>query len=257
MDKIMAFMESAVSGASKIALAKKGRLAFRRHKDPHDFVTDADLAVEKYVVGRIKKAFPSHSVYSEEMGSLEGKSRGDLWILDPIDGTNNYSFGLPLWGVSLAYSKDGVVQAGAISIPELGLFLSSRRGKGAYCNGRKIHVSKRGRISDSLVLFESRLARSADRKKINMLFEASRKAFGIRVLGVAVFNFGFVALGSADASIMSGLKVVDFAAGALIVEEAGGKVTDLSGGKWTLGTVDFAVSNGKIHGQVLGIKGAK
>ncbi|MFA5106469.1 MAG: inositol monophosphatase [Candidatus Micrarchaeia archaeon] len=257
MDKIMGFMESAVAGAAKMALAKKGRLAFRRHKDAHDFVTDADLAVEKYVVGRIRGEFPSHSVYSEEMGGLEGKSKGDLWILDPIDGTNNYSFGLPLWGVSLAYAKNGIVQAGAIAIPELGLAFCARKGKGAYCNGRKIRVSKRSKLSDCLVLFESRLARSADRKRIRALFDVSRKAFGIRVLGVAVFNFGFVALGSADISIMSGLKVVDFAAGALIVEEAGGKVTDLSGGKWNLGTADFAVSNGRVHRQILEIKGGK
>ncbi len=257
MKNILRFIEKTVLAAGKLALSRKGRLAFRRHKDAHDFVTDADLAVEKYVMGRIKAEFPSHSIYSEEKGGVPGSSSGDLWILDPIDGTNNYSFGLPLWGVSLAYAKNGIVQAGGIFLPELGIFLSAQKGRGAFSNGREIRVSGRKKLSDSLVLFESRLAQPSDGKKIRMLSNAARRAFGVRVLGVAVFNLGFIAMGRADASIMSGLKVVDFAAGALIVEEAGGKVTDLSGRKWTLETRDFAVSNGKIHGQILSIRGGK
>ncbi|HQT45055.1 MAG TPA: inositol monophosphatase family protein, partial [Candidatus Micrarchaeota archaeon] len=255
MGTISSFTRQLALDAGRLALSKKYRLRFRRKKAFHDFVTEADLAVERMAVGKIKKSFPTHSIYSEEAGGIAGASKGDLWVLDPIDGTNNYSFGLPFWGVSIAYAKGGVVQSGAISLPELELLFHAQRGKGAYCNGKRIHVSKAAKLTDALVLFESRLARAQDKRKIRVLFDASKKGFGVRVLGTAVFNLCYVANGSAGASVMSGLKVVDFAAGALIAEEAGGTVTYFSGRPWTLKTADFIISNGKIHHELFKLAG--
>ncbi len=247
------FIRREIVMAGRLVLGMKGT-AKKRNKDPHDYVTDADIASETYLVKRIKSSFPNDSIYSEEAGkAIEINNSEGLWILDPIDGTNNFAFGLPLYGISVAYAQKGIVTHGGIYLPELGRLYLAEKGKGATLNGKKIRVSGRSELKNSLVLFESRLAKTIISKKSNAIFNVAKKCFGIRLLGVAVFNLGYIASGEADASVMTDLKVVDFAAGALIVDEAGGKVTDTSGKKWNLETKSFAVTNGKIHKELLSL----
>lgn len=238
--------EKASVEAGKILLEKFGK-AKARVKGLRDLVTEADVASEQAIIKMIKNAFPEHAVYSEEAGGTTDAEF--LWVVDPLDGTNNYAYGIPLYGVSIAFAVKGEVKIGAIYYPETNEMLFAEKGNGATLDGKKIGVTKREKLEDALVLMDTKLWKMP--REGNEAMDLSKKIFGMRMLGAAVHNLGFVALGKADACVEMNLKNVDFAAGALIVEEAGGKVTGLDGKKWSLRTTSMVASNGRIHGKIL------
>ncbi len=224
--------------------------ALAKNKNAHDLVTNADLASEKIIVDAIRKKHPSHSIYSEE------SRRDDLfsencWVIDPLDGTNNYAYGFPIWGVSIAYAQKGKVVAGGLAFPPQGIVMYAEKGKGAKMDGKKMHVSKRSDILKAMTLVDAHLSGSNGEANLAVLGKISRQVFNVRTLGAAVYNIGYVAAGLADACVQLKLQPYDGAAGALLVREAGGKVTDMEGKEWKLDTPSMVATNGRVHEAIL------
>lgn len=218
-------------------------------KAEHDLVTSADLAAEKKILGIIRKAFPTHSIFSEECGRDKGKSE-HLWVIDPIDGTNNFALGIPLYGCSVAYAKNGEVQAAAVYLPAQKELYWAQSGKGAFCNGKRIQVSKRQPFSKCLILMDA-CFRYGEKNYVPVVDKFAALSFGMRNLGSAVYHILWCASGKADCAVEFRLYPYDFAASALILEEAGGKVTDLEGKKYSLQTVGLVFSNSLVHKEML------
>ncbi len=233
--------------------------AIAKNKGAHDLVTDADLASEKIIIGAILKKFPSHSIYSEE------SRRDDLfaencWVIDPVDGTNNYAYGFPIWGVSIAYAKYGDVVAGGVAYPSQGIIMYAQKGCGAKMiepgtaggiKAGRIHVSKRADASKAMVLVCPHISGGNADANLATLGRISKNVFNVRSLGAAIFNMGYVAAGLADACVEFKLQPYDGAAGALLVREAGGKVTDMQGKGWKLDSPTMVATNGIIHNGIL------
>jgi myo-inositol-1(or 4)-monophosphatase len=228
-----------------------------------DLVTEADLASERLIVDAIRTQFPGQPILSEEgLGDLQ-KATGEsphLWIVDPLDGTINYAHGFPIWGVTLALAEHGQVVMGVNYDPLLDELFWAERGQGAWFNGERIQVSTVARLRDALVAtgFAYKRATLADTSqgKVpgNNLAEFSAvmpRVQGVRRAGAAVLDLAYLAAGRLDAYWEMYLQPWDWAAGKLIVEEAGGVVTDLYGKTWSLGTNNFVASNGLIHDELL------
>jgi len=221
------------------------------NKSDKDFVTSADLAAEKEILRIIRKTFPKDGVYSEECGK-ENYERENTWIIDPIDGTNNFAFGIPLYGCSVAFARKGAVQAGAVYLPELKELYWAEKGKGAFCNGKKIRASKRQPFSKSIILMDA-CFRYGKKNYVPLVDIFAARSFGMRNLGAAVYHILWCANGKADCAAEFLLKPYDFAAAALILEEAGGRVSDLEGKEYSLETESLVFSNGLVHDEILGI----
>lgn len=251
-------------------LRRSGRLlvemqpgATASNKAARDLVTDADVASQGLIVSAIQKRFPTHAIYSEESPrTREQLFAPHAWVIDPLDGTNNYAYGFPIWGVSIAYAQDGEVLAGGVAYPTQGLYLVAERGKGAWQfeeseagvlgAPRRLQVSAREPLAQAMVLVCAHLASERAEQNLAGLGRVARRVFNVRNLGAAVFNLGYVASGLADACVEFKLQPYDGAAGALLIREAGGKVTDFSGREWKLDVPEMVCSNGRVHEALLG-----
>ena len=252
-----------------------GRKLATGHKSSEiDLVTEADLASEQLIVGAIRGAVPGHAILAEEGTSAELTLRGDateaphLWIVDPLDGTVNYAHGYPVWGVTLALAEEGCVVLGVIHAPLRSETFWAVRGRGAWCahsdarmhtgapDRNSLRVSDVERLRDALVAtgFAYKRATLADNNLAE--FQAVMpRVQGVRRAGAAILDLADVAAGRLDAYWEMHLKPWDWAAGTLLVEEAGGLVTDMRGEPWTLRSCTIAVSNGLLHSQLLALLG--
>ena len=227
-------------------------------KPDRTFVTEADTAIERRLRDRIAAAFPKHGVVGEELGHESPKDKaGTRWYVDPIDGTHNYIRGVPIFGTLLAVERAGELQAAVISAPALRLRWGAWRGGGAWAFStvggaapRRIGVSRIGDLADGQVL-------STSAGEI----EASGRAPGIRTLLAAAWrergfgdfwSYTLVAEGAAEAMVEVGLEPWDAAAPFLLVEEAGGRATDIAGER-TIHGGSFVATNGLLHDRVLAI----
>jgi len=218
-------------------------------KKGSELVTNADKASERKLLSVIKKAYPSHAILSEE--SPEKKSPSPYrWIMDPIDGTFIFSHGIPLFGIALALEKDGEVIVGVNYFPALDWMYYAEKGKGAYFNGKKIHVSKRGKKDQKQYGFSSEFFRRPNAfKKVRK--EAMKRLVYPKSFGSTAFDLSMVAHGKSEAYFSLDDKPWDIAAGMLIVREAGGKITNLKGDEATVNDSKTIASNGKLHSQLL------
>lgn len=213
----------------------------------HDLVTDADRASEALIVARIRAAFPRAAILGEESGTHAGSS-DERFIVDPLDGTTNYAHRYPLFSVSVAYERAGVLEAGAIYAPVLGELFTARRGGGASRNGKPIRVSAIARVSDALVCTGFNPARYA--RNGPYFAHVSDYAQAVRRDGSAALDLAFVAAGVFDAFWEWDLSAWDIAAGALIIEEAGGTATAIAGTPLDLVNGAILASNGTIHTEM-------
>ncbi len=216
-------------------------------KRAHDLVTDADRAAEALILARIGAAFPRAAVLGEESGAHAG-SGDERFIVDPLDGTTNYAHRYPLFCVSIAYERAGVLEAGAIYAPVLDELYLGRRGGGATCNGRPLRVSAVDRVAGAMVCtgFDP-----ADYARNGPYFAAlSDRAQAVRRDGSAALDLAFVAAGRYDAFWEWDLHPWDVAAGAVIIESAGGRVGGLPGGPLVLETGSVLASNGAVHAEM-------
>jgi len=226
------------------------RRVARKHSAYRELVTDVDFQVEGEIITVIKGEYPDHSILSEEQGYLY-RDPQYKWIIDPLDGTHNYARKLPMFGVSIALEHRGKVVLGVISLPYFRELYAAERGKGAYCNDEKLHVSDIG-LSESLMIYDTKL-RVNKEPMIGYLNDLVHEVFIIRMYGCATWDLCLVAKGQAEFAVDFTSKPWDMAAGALIVEEAGGKVTDMQGNTWSAYSKGYIASNGKVHEEVLSI----
>ena len=196
-------------------------------KAPGDLVTNADLASERAAIEVLQERFPNDGVLSEECGSFGPMD--SCWVLDPIDGTTNFVHALPEFAISLAWCQDGDSKIGVILDVRRDELYVAEKGRGAYCEQRRMRVSKTRRFADALIASTGSAGTSDWRWKF--LAEASRKSSGIRRIGSGTLDFALTARGCLDASFGANLSYWDCAAGALMVREAGGVFfSDLEGG---------------------------
>ena len=221
------------------------------YKAPFELVTEADAAVEKYLLEKIQAEFPDHSINAEESGEQDRDSE-HKWYIDPIDGTLNYAHGLPIYCVSVAYAYKGELQIGVICNPAMGETYWAAKGQGAYLNGEPIHVSEVDLFRDSLLItgFRQYLI-GTPRSNVNNFVRLSGEVQTIRRLGSAALDLAYVACGRAESFWEIELNPWDVAAGILIVREAGGIVDSLYGdGELLSGKVDILCANPHIFPQM-------
>lgn len=212
-----------------------------------NLVTDADKGSEKLIIDFIHKNFPGHGILAEESGG-EDQNAEYLWVIDPLDGTTNFAHGLPLYAVSIGVMKNGETIMGAVADVSRGIIYSAEKGGGAYANNKRITVSSRSRLEESLLVtgFPYDVREHAD-PILNVLGGFLKTARGIRRLGSAALDFCFIAQGVFDGYWEMHLQSWDICAGQIIVEEAGGRVTDFAGNRLSIFSKEILCSNGLIH----------
>ena len=238
----------AVRQAGAVQMAGLGRAIEIRKKGTIDLVTEIDLAVERMIRALIAERHPGHDILAEEFGGPSGPRSRYCWIVDPLDGTTNYAHGLPLFCCTVALEIDGVLEVGAIYDPTRDELFTAERGKGAFLNGARLHVSETATLIDALLVTGFPYAVQDRLQELVGLFSAFLGASrAVRRLGSAALDIAYVAAGRMDGFWEQGLNAWDIAAGVLLVEEAGGRVTGIEGGPFVLRTSRIIASNGRIH----------
>jgi len=219
----------------------------------NNLVTEVDHKSEEVIFGVIKEAFPDHYILSEEAGAMP-KDSTYKWIIDPIDGTVNYANGIPICCVSIGLEKEGTIIMGAVYNPFIGEFFFAEKGKGATVNGKPIQVSKKNDLLTSCLVTGFPYTYLDDKNGPLQVFDKLiRKGIPVRRLGSAAIDLCWVAMGRFDGFYEHKLQAWDSAAGFLMVEEAGGKVTDLSGNYYNPYQPGIIATNGLIHDELLRI----
>lgn len=215
-----------------------------------DIVTDADRASEHWLVETIRERYPSHAILGEEgTGDLSMlQQEGYLWVIDPLDGTVNYAHKLPFFCVSVGLLKDGVLQVGAIYAPRLDEMYSAALGQGATCNGEPIRVSQTQHLNEAVIATGFPYDKhKSERNNLENFARITQQVRGIRRMGAAALDLCFVASGRLDGYWEEKLHPWDMAAGILIVQEAGGFVTNYSGQSPRLEDGHLIASNPALH----------
>lgn len=242
----------AVVRAGDLQMAHVGRHMQVDKKGTIDLVTEVDIAVERMFRDLIARRFPDHQVLAEELGGSATVPPGPCWVFDPIDGTTNFAHGLPIFCASLALEIDGVPEVAAVYDPNRRELFTAERGRGAFLNGTPLRVSSAERLVDAMLVTGFPYDVHARVDEIVGLFAAFvGQARAVRRLGSAAIDLCWVAAGRMDGFWETDLKAWDIAGGALIVSEAGGRVTALEGTPFTSRGGDVVASNGRIHDLML------
>jgi myo-inositol-1(or 4)-monophosphatase len=219
-----------------------------------DLVTEVDLACERMCRETIAERFPGHDILAEELGGASpgGTASRFRWVFDPLDGTTNYAHGLPIYCSSLALEIDGRADVAAIYDPTRRELFTAERGEGSYLNGRALRVSQTSTLIDSLLVTGFPYSVHEERGELVALFgHFLGRARAVRRLGSAALDLCYVAAGRFEAFWEQHLKPWDVAAGALIVEEAGGEVSGMDGAPFDPAAAHLIASNGHVHGEVV------
>jgi len=234
--------------ASGFRIDKKGRI---------DLVTEIDLECERMCRGLVAERFPDHDVLAEELNSVSDARPGSRfrWVFDPLDGTTNYAHGLPIYCSSLALEIDGRAEVAAIYDPTRKELFTAERGEGAYLNGTRLSVSSTSTLIDSLLVtgFPYTVQEESGRELVELFGFFLGRARAVRRLGSAALDLCYVAAGRFEAFWEQHLKPWDVAAGALIVEEAGGTVSGMDGASFDPEAAHLIASNGHVHAQVVDV----
>jgi myo-inositol-1(or 4)-monophosphatase len=220
------------------------------YKGEVDLVTESDRRSEELVVSRLRDSFPDHGIVAEEGSGRAAEGAKYCWHVDPLDGTTNFAHGYPCFAVSLGLLQDGEPIVGAVLNPVHNELFTAARGEGAFLNGRRIHVSSAHFLSQSLVATGFPTHHRKKSANINYYWEFTLRTHGVRRDGAAALDMCAVACGRFDGFWEFGLKSWDTAAGAILVREAGGTVSDLDGQPYQPGGRVMIASNGKIHGEM-------
>ena len=242
------------AGAIQLARRESGfRIA---KKGATDLVTEVDLECERMCRAVIAERFPDHDVLAEEFGGAPpgGPSARFRWVFDPLDGTTNYAHGLPIFCASLGLEIDGRTEVGAIYDPTRLELFTAQRGGGACLNGSALAVSSSATLLDALLVTGFPYDVHQEAGDLVELFGAFLgRARAVRRLGSAALDLCYVAAGRLDAFWEQHLKPWDVSAGALIVEEAGGRVTGMDGSGFDVGAAHLVASNGRLHDEMLNV----
>ena len=233
-------------------------------KRANDFVTQVDKSAEAAIIEVIRQAFPDHAVLGEESGAHPGKSGGSAkaaepeyrWIIDPLDGTTNFIHGFPQYCVSIALQHRGTTQHGVVYDPAKNELFTASKGRGAFLDDRRVRASKCVQLKDALVgtgfPFKEMTRLDLYMKQLRHLMQ---NCSGVRRAGAAALDLAYVAAGRLDGFWEMGLAPWDMAAGALMIQEAGGLVGDLSGEANYLESGDIAAATPKVFPQLLAALG--
>jgi myo-inositol-1(or 4)-monophosphatase len=245
----------------KVALnaAKKAGITFKanfgkpkkvsiKNNDIRNSVTNVDLAIERQLRKNLQKAFPKTKVIGEELGSAAVLKADWVWIIDPIDGTNNFISGIPLCCISIALWHKGQPMVAVLYNPVTNQLFSASRGKGAFLNGKKIAVTKVKDLRHSFGGLGWSLKTSEAVKMFSTMITKARK---VRALGTTALQLAYVACGIYDYYVVNDMHIWDVAGGILLIEEAGGKVTDWKGKCPALNVRRLIASNEAIHKEIL------
>lgn len=244
-------LEAVRAGGHTLSHFFNGEFSISNKEGVNNLVTEADHAAEKAIFEVIRKHYPDHYILSEEAGAMEQDSPYK-WIVDPIDGTVNFAHGLPLCCVSIGLEKDGEMIMGAVYAPILNELFVAEKGKGATLNGKPIRVSKETDVWKAcLVTGFPYTYLDMPNGPLDVFDRLIRKGVPVRRLGSAAIDLCWVAAGRFDGFYEHKLQAWDSSAGFLMVEEAGGKVTDFSGDRYSLYQPHLVATNGKIHDQLL------
>ncbi|MGH7045216.1 MAG: inositol monophosphatase family protein [Stellaceae bacterium] len=217
-------------------------------KGPGDFVSTADLKAERILRTELTRARPGYSLLLEEGGAETGSDPRHRWIVDPLDGTTNFLHGIPHFAISIALERDGEIVAGVVYDPTRDEMYSAEKGLGAYANDRRLRVSARRRLGEAVIATGIPTLRGTSHDPYLAGLSAVMGATsGVRRLGAAALDLAYVAAGRYEGYWEFGLKPWDIAAGMLLVREAGGYVSDLSGGHEMMTSGDVLAANDHLH----------
>ncbi|MBR6317048.1 MAG: inositol monophosphatase [Fibrobacter sp.] len=255
LQQFVSVAESLAKKAGDLCLELQGNLGDVKYKSAKDVVTIADVSSERLIVDGLREAFPTHSIRTEEAGVVEGSDPRYRWIIDPVDGTVNFSRGIPLWGISIALHFEGKPLVAVVNLPKLGEMYTAVKGGGAFMNGRPIHVSNESNPMHAIVsngdFNVGEVSRINAQNSRNFARE-SETFERVKCLGSAVIEGCFTACGRIDCFVMTMSYPWDIAAIALIVEEAGGRSTGIDGNPLQFVDAEQALfSNGLLHGILL------
>jgi myo-inositol-1(or 4)-monophosphatase len=225
-------------------------------KGPSDFVSAADVRAEKTLRAELFKARPRFGFLLEEGGEVKGEDPHHRWIVDPIDGTTNFLHGIPHFAISIGLEMSGEIIAGLVYNPIVEEMYYAEKGKGAFLNDKRIRVSSRTHLADTVIATGIPFhGRPGHKPFLNRLERVMDQVAGVRRMGTASLDLAYVAAGRCDGFWETGLQPWDIAAGILLVREAGGYVTELTGDKNVLVSGDVVAANPKIHKQLLELLG--
>jgi myo-inositol-1(or 4)-monophosphatase len=229
-------------------------------KGKRDIVTDADYAAERAVREALLTRFPQDHFLSEESdvatrralwSQAEASDTLALWVVDPLDGTTNYAHRVPVFSVSIALVRAQAVQLGVVYDPLLDELFSAERGQGAYLNGKRIGASSTRAFRDAVIGLEWARAQALRERTAALLAQMAAGALTARTTGSAALSLCYIAAGRFDAYFHFSLSPWDVAAAALIIEEAGGRVTTPAGAAWSVHSQAYVASNGLLHSTML------
>ncbi len=250
----LALAIDAAKEAGAYLAANLGKVRTITDKDDvgKNVVTEIDQHSEEMILGSIRRHFPKDEILAEEGGTGAPAGSGYRWIVDPLDGTTNYTHGFPVFCVSIGIEHEGKVVAGVIYDPNFRELFTAEAGKGATMNGSPIRVSTVAQLSRSLLVtgFPYNINENPD-KAIERFVGALMKAQAVRRMGSAAIDLAYVACGRYEGFWEVGLQPWDVAAGALLVTEAGGVVTNFQGGPCSVYAKDIAASNSIVHAGLL------
>jgi myo-inositol-1(or 4)-monophosphatase len=252
---LLNFAQNVAREAGLILLEKFGRVLKTTDKGDKNIVTEADIASEEYIVGQIKTHFPRHRILAEEAGEVivETGESEYRWVIDPLDGTTNFSHGYPCFCVSVGLERDGVLQLGAIYDPTRDEMFAAERGNGATLNGRRIQTSSVENLERALVVTGFPYDVQTRERFVELFSRFVLNSQAVRRDGSAAIDLAYVACGRFEGFWEEGLSPWDTAAGALIVEEAGGRVSHYNGSKFDIYRPQILATNGVVHEQMLEI----
>jgi myo-inositol-1(or 4)-monophosphatase len=224
-------------------------------KGPNDYVSEVDRAAEEAIINTLLEAYPGHGILAEESGRTHGAKHSDyVWIIDPLDGTTNFLHGFPVYAVSIALAFRGQLQQAVVYDPTRNDLFYASKGRGAFLNDRRLRVSKRTRISDSLIGTGFPFRKGDNFKRyVKMFEEVMQSCAGLRRPGAAALDLCYVAAGYYDGFFETGLNPWDAAAGALMITEAGGLVGNFTGESDFLYQREIVAGNPKVYGQMVAI----
>jgi myo-inositol-1(or 4)-monophosphatase len=226
-------------------------------KQINDFVTEVDHASEHAIIETLLAAYPGHGIIAEESGSTHGAKDSEyVWIIDPLDGTTNFIHGFPVYCVSIALAVRGKVEQAVVYDPSRNDLFTATKGRGAFLNERRIRVSKRTRLKESL-LSTGFPFRPGDNFKtyLNMMGDVMQRTAGLRRPGAAALDLAYVAAGYTEGFFETGLSIWDVAAGSLLVTEAGGLIGNFTGEADFMEQRECLAGTPRIYGQLVQILG--
>ncbi len=228
-----------------------GRISTIERKSDQTLVTNLDRESERIITSALRSSWPDHGIIGEEGGSRAAKEEnGYVWVIDPLDGTHNFIKGIGMFGVSIGLIKGKEFIAGVIYLPSDGDLYYAEKGSGAFKNDKRISVSSVKDLKDCTISYDSGMKAGAGRK-LEVLKNLAPEVLNVRIFGASVRNLTYLAEGIVDAVIEFDDKIWDYCAGATIIQEAKGKITDHSGMPFTPENNCYIASNGYVHESLL------